>query len=91
WPFAEFSPEYQAALWAVANKAALRFMDLPSAARLAEKASENSTDIDAVEAAATDGQGEEASRIHDPIGTLAHAAGYEDGESWWSDIIEQNP
>ncbi|WP_292094555.1 DUF5682 family protein, partial [Mesorhizobium sp.] len=27
----------------------------------------------------------------DPIGTLARAAGYEDGESWWSDIIEQNP
>ncbi|TIU98337.1 MAG: hypothetical protein E5W00_23880, partial [Mesorhizobium sp.] len=25
WPFAEFSPEYQAVLWAVDNKAALRF------------------------------------------------------------------
>ncbi|RUW95113.1 hypothetical protein EOA30_32795, partial [Mesorhizobium sp. M8A.F.Ca.ET.059.01.1.1] len=35
WPFAEFSPEYQAALWAVGNSAALRFIDLPSSARVA--------------------------------------------------------
>src|SRR5262245_4760487 len=34
WPFAEFSPEYQAALWAVRNKAALRFIDLPSTERV---------------------------------------------------------
>ncbi|UCI07068.1 DUF5682 family protein [Mesorhizobium sp. B1-1-8] len=91
WPFAEFSPEYQAALWAVANKAALRFIDLPSAARLAEASPESPTEADATEAEAAQGQVEEVSRIHDPIGTLARAAGYEDGESWWSDIIEQNP
>lgn len=91
WPFAEFSPEYQAALWAVANKAALRFIDLPSAARLAEKAPESPTDTDTAEAEPVEEQGEEATRIQDPIGTLARAAGYEDGESWWSDIIEQNP
>lgn len=91
WPFAEFSPEYQAALWAVANKAALRFIDLPSAARLAEHGPEGSTDADADEPEATEEQSEASSRILDPIGTLARAAGYEDGESWWSDIIEQNP
>src|SRR3954452_18483673 len=34
-PLAEFSPEYQAALWAVRNQAALRFIDLPSTERLA--------------------------------------------------------
>ena len=27
----------------------------------------------------------------DPIGVLATAAGYDDGESWWSDVIEENP
>ncbi|TGS65766.1 hypothetical protein EN844_16300 [Mesorhizobium sp. M3A.F.Ca.ET.201.01.1.1] len=90
WPFAEFSPEYQAALWAVANKAALRFIDLPSAARLAEMAPDNPADADAAEADGT-APGEEISPVHDPIGMLARAAGYEDGESWWSDIIEQNP
>lgn len=90
WPFAEFSPEYQAALWAVANKAALRFIDLPSAARLAEMAPDNPADADAAEADGT-APGEEISPVHDPIGMLARAAGYEDGESWWSDVIEQNP
>ncbi|RUW97128.1 hypothetical protein EOA30_28590, partial [Mesorhizobium sp. M8A.F.Ca.ET.059.01.1.1] len=32
-----------------------------------------------------------APHLRDPIGALAQAAGYEDGESWWADIIEQNP
>ena len=32
-----------------------------------------------------------AAQMRDPIGALAAAAGYEDGESWWSDVIEQNP
>ena len=27
----------------------------------------------------------------DPIGALAFAAGYEDGESWWQHVIEENP
>ena len=27
----------------------------------------------------------------DPIGVLASAGGYEDGESWWRDVIEENP
>src|SRR5512138_2545900 len=33
-PFAEYSPEYQAARWAVRHGAALRFIDLPAADRL---------------------------------------------------------
>src|SRR4051812_30736352 len=41
WPFAEFSPEYQAAVWAVENKAALRFIDLPSSARFAAPATDD--------------------------------------------------
>ncbi|MGF1551424.1 MAG: DUF5682 family protein [Paracoccaceae bacterium] len=27
----------------------------------------------------------------DPIGVLARIAGYEDGESWWAHVIEENP
>ncbi|TGQ91132.1 hypothetical protein EN851_18320 [Mesorhizobium sp. M8A.F.Ca.ET.208.01.1.1] len=88
WPFAEFSPEYQAALWAVGNSAALRFIDLPSSARVAPA-------DDAQEAAADETEAkvdsETAPHLRDPIGALAQAAGYEDGESWWADIIEQNP
>jgi hypothetical protein len=88
WPFAEFSPEYQAALWAVANNATLRFIDLPSSARTAPV--DGTEDTEAKEAGA-EPDNDAAPHLRDPIGTLAQAAGYEDGESWWSDIIEQNP
>ncbi|RWC78896.1 MAG: hypothetical protein EOS30_07040 [Mesorhizobium sp.] len=88
WPFAEFSPEYQAALWAVGNNAALRFIDLPSSARVAPL--EDAQDAAADETGA-EVETETAPHLHDPIGALAQAAGYEDGESWWADIIEQNP
>ncbi|MCP4559578.1 MAG: hypothetical protein GY873_28530 [Bosea sp.] len=94
WPFAEFSPEYQAVLWAVRNNAALRFIDLPSSARhppVSER-EEAAGPEQAGEAAHLAGDvAEEPPYIRDPIGTLARAAGYEDGESWWSDVIEQNP
>ena len=86
WPFAEFSPEYQATLWAFSNKATVRFIDLPSSARVAPV--EAAEKADGTEAAV---EVEMAPHLRDPIGTLAQAAGYEDGESWWADIIEQNP
>lgn len=35
WPFAEFSPEYQAMLWANKNKIPVKFCDLPSKVTLA--------------------------------------------------------
>src|SRR5262245_54211955 len=35
WPFATYSPEYQASCWAVRNGATLRFIDLPASWRLA--------------------------------------------------------
>lgn len=78
-PFAEYSPEYQATLWAVRNGADVRFIDLPSTDRLAlrdDMEEDEPEDRDPVS--------------FDPIGTLARAAGYDDGESWWSDTIEQN-
>lgn len=107
WPFAEFSPEYQAALWAVNNKAALRFIDLPSTERhrMPEPAATREQEPAAEDDAAVDMDPEqtaeaehltadvagEPGHVRDPIGILAQAAGYEDGESWWSDVIEQNP
>ncbi|WP_192256039.1 DUF5682 family protein [Mesorhizobium caraganae] len=93
WPFAEFSPEYQAAVWAVENKAALRFIDLPSSARFASatESADKTDEADKAEPKEETGEDGEAASHRDPIGTLATAAGYEDGESWWADIIEQNP
>src|SRR5690348_14444161 len=86
-PFADYSPEYQAARWAVAHGAALRFIDLPAADRL-DKGTDKSEDADEAEKT----EEAEADPIQrDPIGVLALAAGYDDGESWWSDVIEENP
>src|SRR5579862_1533773 len=91
WPFAAFSPEYQAVRWAVAHDIAPRFIDLPLAWSLAppEAAPEPADDAPPTTAAPVD---EMAWRLErDPIGLLAEAGGYEDGESWWRDVIEENP
>jgi hypothetical protein len=67
WPFAVFSPEWQALQWALGHGVAVRFCDLPAAYRHVSK-----KDDDRV----------------DPIAGLAHAAGYQDPERWWEDVIE---
>lgn len=82
-PFADYSPEYQAARWAVRRGAILRFIDLPASDRLSNIAEGG------MDEAAQDAVDDPVSR--DPIGALANAAGYDDGESWWSDVIEENP
>ncbi|MCI5075043.1 DUF5682 family protein [Oricola sp.] len=92
WPFAVFSPEYQAARWALANGRPVRFIDLPFAARFPDDPTSEDGSNDTEDPSSPEGTGEEnVPLIRDPIGALADAAGYEDGESWWSDIIEENP
>jgi hypothetical protein len=73
WPFAVFSPEWQALSWAAANEVPVRFCDLPAGMVL--------TGQD--RAPLADGEQEP-----DPIGRLAAAAGYDDPERWWEDVIE---
>ncbi|HEX7746790.1 MAG TPA: DUF5682 family protein [Micromonosporaceae bacterium] len=78
WPFAEFSPEWQALRWAVTGGVAVRFIDLPMTIRMAvddSPAPGRSTDAD---------QGIRT----DPIAALAAAAGYDDPERWWEDMVE---
>jgi hypothetical protein len=90
WPFATYSPEYQAARWAVRNGAALRFIDLPSSWRLALDGAPPGEAPPPTPP--TGGKHRYAPTLErDPIGALAAAGGYEDGESWWRDVIEENP
>ncbi|HEY6595525.1 MAG TPA: DUF5682 family protein [Asanoa sp.] len=74
WPFAEFSPEWQALRWAVSREVPVRFVDLPAAVRFAVG------DPPA-------GRADDGVRT-DPIGSLAEAAGYDDPERWWEDVVE---
>jgi hypothetical protein len=103
YPFAEYSPEYQACRWAVESGAGLAFIDLPVSQQLAQMLEKQKPEEDLSsendEEAIASGQAPdgEADREEipdpistDPIGTLAKIAGYEDGEAWWNDLIEQN-
>lgn len=90
YPFAEFSPEWQAILYARANKIPVRFMDLPTAHQFAieqeENKKETSLQQDAAVAAETN---EEIVLRRDPVSYLAEAAGFSDGEKWWEQMFEQ--
>ncbi|MEU0304663.1 DUF5682 family protein [Streptomyces sp. NPDC006175] len=74
WPMADFSPEWVAIRWASAHGVPVRFVDLPAAHSLA--LTEQRED------------GPEDGRGIDPIGILAGAAGYDDPERWWEDVVE---
>ncbi|MDQ2583163.1 DUF5682 family protein [Saccharothrix yanglingensis] len=75
WPFAEFSPEWRAVVWAHEHGVPVRFFDLPAAASLAEP---DSTPDSTPRAAL------------DPLGVLAEAAGFDDPERWWEDVVEHH-
>jgi hypothetical protein len=76
WPFGEFSPEWQAIRWAVANEIPVRFIDLATTVRMA------------VGDPPSDRRREATGVRTDPIGALAAAAGYDDPERWWEDVVE---
>ena len=73
WPFAVFSPEWQAIRYALGAGIPVRFCDLPAAHQLAMVA-----------------RGNDKPRT-DPVSELAAAAGYDDPERWWEDVVEHVP
>jgi hypothetical protein len=89
WPFAVFSPEWQALRWAAAAGVTARFCDLPSGAVLARPGTA-SPDADSDEEPDEPRlpPGERGLRT-DPLAVLADAAGYDDPERWWEDLVEQ--
>ncbi|MGW2376825.1 DUF5682 family protein [Kitasatospora sp. NPDC001683] len=76
WPYAEFSPEWVAIRHAVDHDLPVRFIDLPAGYGFAPF-----TDGDAD----GDGPGELPA---DPLALLAEAAGHDDPERWWEDVVE---
>jgi hypothetical protein len=77
-PFASFSPEWQALQYAFRRQIPARFIDLPQAyqLKLAEESEQTPPDDP------------EADLRQDPLGALAQAAGYPDGEQWWETMVE---
>lgn len=102
WPLAVFSPEWQAMSWAARRGVPVAFMDLPAAMLLArdrpDPAAESAGTGDRDDGTA--GPDEESVPTADeptgaaptvrtdPIAVLARAAGYDDPERWWEDVIE---
>lgn len=82
WPFAGFSPEWAALRWALAHDVPVRFIDLPAAHTLALGA-ETAPGPDTAP-----GPEEAATPRTDPLAVLAGAAGYDDPETWWEDVVE---
>ena len=102
WPFAVFSPEWQALTWAATHGVPAHCCDLPATNLLADRPTppaaapgptrpESTVDTEEPgEPAEPAGTGEAiVERVRmDPLAVLAEAAGFDDPERWWEDLVE---
>ena len=86
YPFAQFSPEWQALQFGLTRQIPVQFMDLPQTHQIALAATEPTS---TAPPAGPDSPPAEPGIHDDPLHWLAQAAGYEDGERWWEDMVEQ--
>ncbi len=91
YPFAHFSPEWQAMKYGVANDIPTSFMDLPRtlAFSLDVKEKKEGQKIIRFEQATEEVTKEERKIAKDPLGYMAKLAGYEDSERWWDITFER--
>ncbi|MFD3415144.1 DUF5682 family protein [Streptomyces cyaneofuscatus] len=95
WPLAEFSPEWVALRWALAQDVPVRFIDLPATHSLAlkepvgDQPGEETAPVPEAPGApeALEDDATATPRV-DPIRVLAETAGYDDPERWWEDVVE---
>lgn len=73
-PFARFSPEYNAILWAQKNQVPVRAIDLPSGWSIPATEPTFQLPTDKIS--------------RDPLGYLAEIGGYDDRERWWENFVE---
>jgi hypothetical protein len=114
YPFAHFSPEWQALQYGLAHAVPTRFMDLPQCHQLALQLVDDPDSEEQVTSPAEAPDADASASGHptagpteppadalqtpesatedprrDPLGWLAEAAGYSDGERWWDHLVEQ--
>jgi hypothetical protein len=90
WPYAVFSPEWQAMIYALQRGIDVGFCDLPAAAMLARWPRRQPPDDDLEESDAVPSETLSGPPVEqqDPLAMLAAAAGYDDPERWWDDLVE---
>jgi hypothetical protein len=94
YPFAVFSPEWQALLYGDQHQVPVRMMDLPLSHKFAlelahkqlVKEVTTESDLNADEALLPE---KLSSEVHDPLSALSQIAGYSDRELWWEHHFEQ--
>lgn len=98
YPFADFSPEYQAIQWASERSAEVRPIDLPARFYHAQAAAHvpptlfQTTEPPPEEPSVLPGKTKKQLRDQlrsDPLSLMAELAGYEDSESWWDATLER--
>jgi Family of unknown function (DUF5682) len=90
WPYAVFSPEWQAMSYALQHDIDVGFCDLPAAAmfgRWPRRLVQND-DLGEPDDAPEESLSGPPAEQHDPLAVLAAAAGYDDPERWWDDLVE---
>ncbi|MFE9628214.1 DUF5682 family protein [Streptomyces sp. NPDC006527] len=102
WPMAEFSPEWVAIRWALEHGVPARFIDLPATHTLAWDKGVGADERVEEDQGGDGGSGGDGGREGDggkgeppvdglrvdPLAALADAAGYDDPERWWEDVVE---
>ena len=83
YPFADFSPEWQAIQFGLKAGIPLRFFDLPAANGLVFDQNKPGDHPNLF------GADRQEVLQRDPIGEIARLAGYSDGERWWDVTFEQ--
>jgi hypothetical protein len=87
WPFADFSPEWQALAYAAHRGRPLAFVDLPAGVILADDEDDHEPgDCSIASTAGNPPPGELLPA--DPLAWLSAAAGHDDPERWWEDVVE---
>ena len=90
WPYAVFSPEWQAMVYALRRNIEVGFCDLPAAAMLARwpRRRPLMMIVMSLRVGRTNTLRATPIEQHDPLALLAAAAGYDDPERWWDDLVE---
>jgi len=101
YPFAVFSPEWQAIQYGLKHEIPVRFMDLPQTHQMAKRVAAQKLTTELEEELTLDNhESDTKGRRHeldsttqrailDPLSLLAEAAGFTDSERWWEQMVEQ--